>query len=92
MRVDKLETALSPGLSGPTMTAFFMHNYMYGTGATTTHPHLIDIIHHSEGAGRDALQSHQVEHGRDTPLSSTLSVSVEGLQLLRLMTLDRYLY
>ena len=75
------------------MTVSHVHEWYWGyTGVTTTHPHLVDLIHHSEGAGGDALQSHQVEHGRHAPLSSALPVSVEGLQLLRVTKLDGYLH
>ena len=54
--------------------------------------YLVDLVHDSEGAGGDALQSHQVEHGGYTPLSPTLPLGIEGLKLLRVTKLDQNLH
>ena len=43
--------------------------------------HLVDLIHHSEGAAVELLQGHEVEHGGDAALSSALMVGGQLVEL-----------
>lgn len=54
----------------------------YGhTVETVCKNYLIDLIHHSEGTAVELLQSHEVKHGGDTALSSTLMVRRQLVEL-----------
>lgn len=43
--------------------------------------HLVDLIHHSEGAAVKLLQGHQIKHGGNAALSSALMVRCELMEL-----------
>lgn len=43
--------------------------------------HLVDLVHHSEGAAVELLQSHEVQHGGHAALSSALMVRRQLMQL-----------
>lgn len=43
--------------------------------------YLIDLIHHSEGTAVELLQGHEVKHGGDAALSSTLMVRRQLVEL-----------
>lgn len=59
---------------------------------TTPPNYLVDFIHDSEGTGSDSLESHEVQHGGHTPLTPTLSLGIQRLELLRVPELDWYLH
>lgn len=50
--------------------------------------HLVDLIHHPEGAAVEFLQGHEVEHGGDAALSATLMVCRQLMQLRVAVELD----
>lgn len=50
--------------------------------------YLVDLIHHSEGAAVELLQGHEVQHGGDTALSSTLMIGGQLVKLSAAVELD----
>ena len=53
---------------------------------------LVDLIHHTEGAAGDVLQSHEVHHGGHTPLTTALTVSVQHMEIVLIPKLNPYLH
>lgn len=52
--------------------------------------YLVDLVHHSERAAVELLQGHQIEHGGDAALSSTLVVRRQLVELSVAVKLDSY--
>lgn len=50
--------------------------------------HLVDLIHHPEGAAVEFLQGHEVEHGGDAALPATLMVCRQLVELRVAVKLD----
>ena len=50
-------------------------------------PHLVDLVHHPEGAAVELLQGHEVEHGGDAALAPALVVCCQLVQLRAVMEL-----
>ena len=54
--------------------------------------HLVYFIHYTEGTAGDVLKGHEVHHCGDAPLSTTLTVGIQHMEIILISKLNPYLH